>query len=123
MPQREGPRSTWVCCWVVTVGTAVLAVVQILPERWALMALADRENTARENLRRGLDREGLANVRIDRLRREADGYRVMLTRGAAKYQRTGIDEAILEDEDSPQLEALIREVRQALQPPGRADGA
>ena len=87
------------------------------------MALADRENRARENLRRALDREGLTNVRVDRLRREAGGYRVVLIRGAAKYQRTGIDEAILEDDDSPQLEALIREVRQALQPPGRGDGA
>lgn len=72
--------------------------------------MPDRENTARANLRRALDEAGLRDVGFE-LTRGVEGYRVLLRRGAARWRRIGIDEATLEDEDSPRLTALIREAK------------
>lgn len=75
--------------------------------------MPDRENTARAHLRRTLDREGLRDVEFD-LARDAEGYRILLRRGAARWRRSGIDEAALEEEDSSRLAALIRQARERL---------
>lgn len=73
----------------------------------------DRDNTASANLRRALDRQGLTDVGFE-LTRDFEGYRILLRRGAGRWRRTAIDEAALENEDSPQLDALIRQAKQAL---------
>ncbi len=67
--------------------------------------LSKREEDARTNLKAALKR---ANVDFTaEVTRQGDGYTITFRRGGQKIVDRGLDESILEDDPSPQLDALV----------------
>ncbi len=73
--------------------------------------MKDRQQVAKTNVETAISTIG-ADWTVAQLERTFDGYTLKLQKGLRTFHRTGIDEGVLEDEDSSGLGRLIEEARQ-----------
>ena len=78
--------------------------------------MKDREQLARTNVEEAIKAVS-AEWTITQLQRLGDGYTLKLQNGSRTFRRTGLDEAVLEDDDSRQRERLIEDARRELEVP------